>query len=86
MSKLIKEFENGIEKRTLVFRKTELSYSMIPRECGSSGDAPCFIEQLGNSFEDISKNEELLDEVDCLDYETDEDEIFRILSLLNDIE
>ena len=84
MSKLMREYESGLEKRTLVFRGKELSYTMRPSELGTEGDAPCFTAQLNDSFPDLSQD--LLDEVDMLDCETDEDEIFNMLEMLNEVE
>ncbi len=84
MAKLIREWENGIEKRTLIFRGEELSYHMIPTSIGANGDAKCFVGQLEDKFPDVS--EDILDEIDLLDCETDEDEIFRMLEILEEAE
>lgn len=84
MAKLIKEFENGLEKRTLVFRGIEFTYTMQPTEIGTEGDAPCFTSQLETEFPELS--EDLLERVDMLDTETDADLIFEMLELLDEIE
>ena len=84
MAKLIKEYENNLEKRTLVFRGAKLTYTMRPTDFGTKGDAPCFSAQLKDKFKDIS--DDLLEDIDMLDSETDEDEIFQMLELLNEIE
>lgn len=84
MSKLIREYENEIEKRTLIFRGEKFSYNMRPSALGRRGDAPCFQRQLEDRFPDLS--EDILESVDELDFSDDEYEIFAILEMLDEAE
>jgi hypothetical protein len=84
MAKLIREYENELEKRTLIFRGEEFSYTMRPNALGRSGDAPCFQGQLEERFPGLS--EDILESVDELDFSDDEYEIFATLEMLDNAE
>lgn len=91
MSALIKEYKDGLEIRTLVFRGKNLSYivqqsGFSPRSEGRySGFEVQYIRmQLKDNFPDLQK--EVYDKIIPLDRETCEDEIFRILGILDEVE
>lgn len=82
MAKLIKTYENGIEKIELTFRDKIFDYSMIPNGCGRTGDKPAFDTQIPKEFPELCNDEGVITLLDNLSFEDDEEDILDILEQL----
>ncbi len=80
MAKLVKTYENDIEKIELTFRGEVFDYSMIPNDCGRESDKPAFDTQIRRKYPELA--DELIFLLDNLSFEDDGDDILDILDQL----
>ena len=86
MPKLTKTYENGIEKIELVFKGETFDFSMLPVAYGRKGDKPGFAEQVKQKFPEVADDDQLLDLIDRLSWESDEHEVLDILEQIEEWE
>lgn len=86
MAKLVKTYENGIEKTELTFRGETYDFSMLPCEHGRRSDKHGFDKQVTNKYPELKEEDELIDILDDLSWQYDEDDIFEALEALEEWE
>lgn len=82
MAKIVKTYENGIEKTELTFRNETYDFSMLPCEDGRKSDKQVFDEQVTNKYPELKEEEELIELLDNLSFCNDEEDIFEALEAL----
>lgn len=82
MAKLIKSYENGIEKLELTFNGDTYEYSMLPTRYGRKGDKPTFDRQVADKHPELADNDRLMDALDSLSFEDDGGELVKIVGRL----
>jgi hypothetical protein len=86
MAKLTKTYENRIEKIELEFMGEKYDYSMIEDDDGRTGDKPFFDVQLKNKHPEFEGEDDLMEALDRILFESYEDDIFEILEQLEEWE
>lgn len=86
MAKLIKTYENGIEKFELVFKGETFDFSMLWCEGGRKSDKECFEFQVKEKFPELAHVRVVLNLIERLSWESDEYEILDILEQLEEWE
>lgn len=82
MAKLVKTYENDIEKLELTFRGAVFDFSMIPDDRGGrTGDKPAFDTQVSRKYPELEE-----DAIDLLENLTFEDNSYEILEILEQLE
>lgn len=83
MAKLFIEYEEGVTKRTLIFRDKVYDFSMIPTEYGSKADKKSFEIQVENEcyFDD-----KMYEALESLSIYSNEEDILEALEILDNYE
>lgn len=86
MAKLVKTFENNIERVELTFRGKTYSFSMMPAPRGRKSNRPGFDTQVSVVHPELADDDDLMEVLDNLSSEDDGDEILEFLGSLADWE
>lgn len=86
MAKLVKTYENDIEKTELTFRGETYDFSMIPTSYGSKGDKPTFEIQVAKKHPEYANDDDLIEVLAEISLDSGEDDIFRSLECLEYLE
>lgn len=81
MAKLIKSYENGVEKFELTFCGKTYDYSMLPTTCGRKGDKPAFDTQVEREMADVP--EPVLELLDAISWEDSGSDLLGIMKKLD---
>ena len=83
MAKLIKTYENGIEKFELTFLGETYDYSMIPNDYGATGDKPTFDTQIAKRHPELKEKKILMERLDSISFEDDGGDLAKIVKSLS---
>lgn len=88
MSKLVKTYENRVEKIELTFRGEVFSYSMIEDEDGGgrTSDKKCLSIQIADRFPEFENDEGFESIIDELECSLSDDDLFDALEELEMLE
>ncbi|HMM20605.1 MAG TPA: hypothetical protein PKA10_07680 [Selenomonadales bacterium] len=86
MAKLVKTFENNIERVELTFRDKTCWFSMLPTPFGWKGNRPGFDIQVGMIHPELADDDDLMELLDNLSSEDSGNEILELLESLADWE